>query len=163
MSYEKAKKHLEKYGFADKIVSFDISTETVALAAKALGCEEKEIAKSITFYDNSDNGCIMIVAAGDAKIDNKKFKDKFGFKSKMLQFEDVERLTGHAVGGVCPFGVGENVKVYLDASLNRFSFVFPAAGCHNNCVKMTVDELKVCSECLDVVDVCKAWQDSENI
>ena len=90
MSYEKAKKHLEKYGFEDKIISFDISTETVTLAAKALGCKEREIAKSITFYDDTEDKCIMIVAAGDAKIDNKKFKDKFGFKSKLLQFEDVE-------------------------------------------------------------------------
>ena len=153
MSYERAKEHLEKFGLADRIKLFDVSSATVALAAEALGCEPKRIAKSIALADG-DNA-IIVVAAGDAKIDNHKFKETFSMKAKMLSFDDTERLTGHAVGGVCPFGVPENVKIYLDDSLKRFDIVYPAAGTSNSAVKLTLDELYKASGAQKYVDVCK--------
>jgi len=115
MSYDRAKAHLEKYGLSDRIRLFDVSSATVALAAEALGTEEARIAKSLSF----DLGCsaILVIAAGDAKIDNSKFKAVFKTKAKMLDFDSVERLIGHAVGGVCPFGINDGIKVYLDESL----------------------------------------------
>ncbi len=153
MSIEKAKKHLETFGAADRILEFDVSSATVELAAAALGCEPYRIAKSLTFMVG--DAPVMVVAAGDAKIDNAKYKAFFGTKAKMLAFEEVEALIGHAVGGVCPFGVNENVKVYLDESMRRFDFVYPAAGSSNSAIKLTLEELEAFSGSLSWVDVCK--------
>lgn len=154
MSLEKAKKHLKKYGMEDRITILTESSATVELAAEAIGCQPCEIAKSMTFCGN--DCIIMIVAAGDVKIDNRKFKDEFGIKPKMLAFEETEQLIGHAAGGICPFGVNENVRVYLDASLKRFETVYPAAGEHNAVAKFTISELEKTSEFLKWVDVCKS-------
>lgn len=151
MSYERAKAHLEKYGLADRIKLFEVSSATVSLAAEALGTEEKKIAKTLTFAVG--DGAIAVVCAGDTKIDNHKFKEAFGCKAKMLSFESVERLVGHGVGGVCPFGINEGVKVFLDASLKRFDKVFPAAGTANSAVELTLEELEQASEPIGWVDV----------
>ena len=121
MAFDKAKAYLRQYGLESHIMEFDTSSATVELAAKAVGCEPARIAKTLSF--KVEEQCILIVAAGDAKIDNKKYKAQFHTKAKMLSFEEVEDMTGHAVGGVCPFGVKEGVKVYLDASLKRFECV----------------------------------------
>ncbi len=153
MSVNAVKVHLMKYGMLDRLMEFSISSATVDLAAAAIGCTPGEIAKTISLY--SDDGCILIVAAGDTKIDNKKFKETFSIKAKMLQAEDVPELTGHPVGGVCPFAVGEKATVYLDESLKRFSYVYPACGAPNNCGKFTPQELERVSECAGWVNVCK--------
>lgn len=143
MSAEKAKKYLEKYGLADKVRTFEHSSATVELAAQALGCEPARIAKSLTFM--VEEKPIMIVAAGDVKIDNHKFKEKFHTKAKMLTPEQVTELVGQKVGGVCPFGINEGVTVYLDDSLKRFETVFPACGESNNAIELTLSELEECS------------------
>ena len=153
MSREIARRHLEKYGFGDKILELEVSSATVALAALALGCEEARIAKTLSFADGE--GAILVVAAGDAKIDNRRFKDCFGKKAKMLPAEDVERLIGHAVGGVCPFGVRAGVPIYLDESLKRFDIVYPAAGSGNSAVRLTLPELEHFSGSTKWIDVCK--------
>lgn len=153
MSSEKALKHLEKFGLADRVKFFDVSSATVELAAKALGCEPAHIAKSLTFIVNDKP--IMILAAGDVKIDNAKYKARFGTKAKMLTAEQVSELIGHEVGGVCPFGINEGVEVYLDVSLKRFERVFPACGSANSAVDLSVPELENCSGSLDWVDVGK--------
>lgn len=153
MSLEKAQKHLEKYSLDGNIRLFDTSSATVALAAAALGCEEARIAKTLSF--SIPDGTILVVCAGDAKVDNRKFKDSFSAKPKMLAFDEVEALIGHAVGGVCPFGVNADVKVYLDESLRRFDFVYPAAGTSNSAVKLTIPELELASEPVCWVDVTK--------
>lgn len=156
MSAEKAKAYLEKFGFADRIRTLDESSATVELAAKALGCEPARIAKSLTFSANEEP--IMILTAGDVKIDNAKFKARFGVKAKMLHPEQVAELIGHAVGGVCPFGINEGVAVYLDASLKRFERVFPAAGSGNTAVDLSVAELEKCSGHKEWIDVTKPMQ-----
>lgn len=153
MSIEKARTHLEKFGAADKIIEFTVSSATVELAAAALGCEPCRIAKSLTFGVNGTP--VMVVAAGDAKVDNHRYKDFFGVKAKMLSADEVETLIGHAVGGVCPFGVNEGVKVYLDESLRRFDVVYPAAGSSNSAVKLTLAELEAYSGFEAWIDVCK--------
>ncbi len=153
MSAEKAKAQLEKYGLGDRIKTFSQSSATVELAAKALGCEPARIAKSITFLVNDK--AVMVVAAGDVKIDNAKFKAKFGVKAKMLTAEQAVDMVGHAVGGVCPFGVNEGVEVYLDESLKRFEIIYPACGTANTAVELSVPELEKCSEYREWVDVCK--------
>ena len=153
MSLEKARMHLEKYSLSDRIQLFDMSSATVALAALALGCEEAHIAKTLSFAING--GAILVVAAGDAKVDNRKFKDKFSIKPKMLAFDEVEPLVGHAVGGVCPFGVNNGVKVYLDESLRRFDFVYPAAGTANSAVRLSVEELELASEFSEWINVTR--------
>ena len=153
MSYELAKAHLAKYGLADRISLFDVSSATVELAAQALGVEGARIAKSLSF--KLDNGCILIIAAGDARIDNKKYKAKFQKKASMPSADEVLEFIGHPVGGVCPFGIKPGVPVYLDESLKRFDIVYPAAGTANSAVKLTIDELYQCSEALEWVDVCK--------
>ena len=156
MSYELAKAHLERYNLADRIQLFDVSSATVELAAQALGCEGKRIAKTLSF--RLEDGCILILAAGDAKVDNAKYKAKFQTKAKMLAFEEVEAEIGHAVGGVCPFGVNEGVTIYLDESLKRFETVFPACGTSNSAIELTIPELEQCSGYLEWVDVCKGWE-----
>lgn len=151
MSIERARAHLAKYGFADRIREFTVSSATVALAAAALGIEEARIAKTLSF--SLDGEAILVVAAGDAKVSNSKFKAFFRKKAKMLAFEEVEALIGHGVGGVCPFGINEGVKVYLDESLRRFETVFPAAGTASSAVELSIPELELASEALRWVDV----------
>ena len=153
MSKEIARQHLDKYGLGDRIQSFDVSSATVELAAIALGCEEARIAKTLSFA--MGDGAVLVVAAGDARIDNRKFRDFFGVKAKMLPFDDVEMLIGHSVGGVCPFGVNKGVQVYLDESLKRFETVFPAAGESNNAIELSLSELERVSEYVAWIDVTK--------
>ncbi|MCI7703277.1 MAG: YbaK/EbsC family protein, partial [Clostridiales bacterium] len=126
MSIERARAHLAKYGLEDRIRELTVSSATVALAAEALGCEPARIAKTLSFENGE--GAILVIAAGDARIDNAKFKHRFGMKAHMLSAERVEPLIGHGVGGVCPFGIHEGIPVYLDESLKRFDIVYPAAG-----------------------------------
>ncbi|MGN0174043.1 MAG: YbaK/EbsC family protein [Acutalibacteraceae bacterium] len=156
MSFIKAKEHLGKYGLEEKIMEFSVSSATVEQAAKAINCKEEEIAKSMSFL--VDEKPILIVVAGDCKIDNSKFKAEFHTKAKMLPFDSVEELIGHAVGGVCPFGVNENVDIYLDNSLKRFEIVYPACGSSNSAVKLTLSELEKTSGYKKWVDVCKNIQ-----
>lgn len=153
MSIEMAKKHLEKYGFADKVIEFDVSSATVELAAAAVGCEPGMICKSLTF--NVAGEAVMILAAGDAKVDNGKYKAFFGTKAKMLTPDEVESMIGHKIGGVCPFGIKEGVKVYLDETMKRFPYIYPAAGSSNSAIKLTMDELEKVSEAELWIDVCK--------
>ena len=136
---------------------FDVSSATVELAAQALGCEPCRIAKTLSFL--VDDHAILIVTAGDAKIDNPKYKTQFGVKAKMLSPEDAETMVGHAVGGVCPFGIREGVTVYLDESLKRFTTVFPACGSGNSAIELTIPELEQYSGYVSWVDVCKNWQE----
>ena len=151
MSIERARAHLLKYGLADKIRELDSSSATVALAAAALGTEEARIAKTLSF--SLGDKAILIVAAGDAKVNNPKYREVFGKKAKMLSFDEVEPLIGHAVGGVCPFGVNEGVDVYLDKSLKRFDLVYPAAGTAASAVGLTIPELEIASEFVGWIDV----------
>lgn len=153
MSIEKVKRHFASLGIEDRIQEFSVSSATVELAAAALGCEGKRIAKTISLY--KDDSAILIVAAGDAKIDNHKFKETFKFKARMLHFEDVEPIIGHAVGGVCPFAVNDGVEVYLDVSLKRFETVFPACGSSNSAIELNLEELEKYSSSKAWVDVCK--------
>lgn len=153
MSIDKARAHLSAYGLADRIKEFTVSSATVALAAEALGTEEARIAKSLSFM--TSDGPILVIAAGDAKIANAKYKATFGEKAKMLSFEEVEPLIGHAVGGVCPFGINDGVRVYLDESLRRFDVVYPAAGTSASAVELTIDELERASVPTAWVDVTK--------
>ncbi|MDE6727373.1 MAG: YbaK/EbsC family protein [Oscillospiraceae bacterium] len=156
MSAERAKAHLEKFGFADRIKTLGQSSATVELAAAALGCEPARIAKSLTFSVNDKP--VMIVTAGDVKIDNAKYKARFGAKAKMLPPDMVSELIGHAVGGVCPFGINGGVDVYLDMSLKQFERVFPAAGSGNTAVDLSIEELERCSEYKEWIDVTKPMQ-----
>ena len=153
MSIERARAHLKKHGLEERIQEFTVSSATVALAAEALHCEPARIAKTLSFEHG--DGAILVVAAGDARIDNPKFKQQFGMKAKMLSADMVEPLIGHGIGGVCPFGVNEGVSVYLDESLKRFDYVYPAAGTAASAVYLTIEELQCASECEGWVDVCK--------
>ena len=153
MSIERARAHLKKHGLEERIQEFTVSSATVALAAEVLHCEPARIAKSLSF--EKGEGAILVIAAGDARIDNAKFKQRFGMKAKMLSAEKVEPLIGHGVGGVCPFGVNEGVEIYLDESLRRFETVYPAAGTPSSAVHLTLEELERASEAIDWVDVCK--------
>ncbi len=153
MSIEKVKAFFAALGRENEVLEFAVSSATVELAAVAVGVEPGMIAKTLSFSDNAE-GCMLIVAAGDAKIDNRKFKDTFGFKAKMLSHEDALRFTGHAVGGVCPFALPEGVKVYCDSSLWRFEHVYPACGSSNSAIKLTPDELTELSKAARC-DVCK--------
>ena len=153
MSLERARAHLERFGFADRIILFEQSSATVALAAQALGVEPGRIAKSLSF--SVKGRCVVILARGDARIDNQAFKAFFGTKAQMLPAELAEELLGHAVGGVCPFGLNEGVEVYLDRSLCDFDVVYPAAGTSSSAVRLTVEELERCSESLGYVSVTK--------
>ncbi len=153
MSFEKAKNYLKKYGLDEKIMVFDVSSATVEEAAKAIGCKGEEIAKSLSFLVNEKP--VLVIASGNARIDNSKFKGEFHTKAKMIPFEKVEALIGHAVGGVCPFGIHEKVAVYLDVSLKKFENVYPACGSSNSAVRLTLEEMEniICYE--KWVDVCK--------
>jgi prolyl-tRNA editing enzyme YbaK/EbsC (Cys-tRNA(Pro) deacylase) len=153
MSYERAYAHLQKYNAGDRINILEENTATVALAALALGVEEARIAKTLSYY--VDDAVILIVCAGDVRVNGGKFKRQFGCKPKMLSFDDAEPLIGHAIGGVCPFGVNDCVRVYLDESLKRFETVFPAAGTDNSMIELTCEELEKFGEASGWVDVCK--------
>lgn len=156
MSIEAVRKYFKTFGMEDKVMEFDVSSATVELAAQALDVEPARIAKTLSF--KKDDGCILIVTAGDGKIDNQKFKAKFSMKAKMLSPEEVLELVGYPVGGVCPFGVKGGVPVYLDISMKRFKTVFPAAGSGSSAIELTCDELFKYSKALEWIDVCKGWQ-----
>ena len=160
MAIDKVREYLKKWNKDVKIQEFDVSSATVDLAAQALYCEPERIAKTLSF--KVDDRCVLIVAAGDAKIDNAKFKGLFRTKAKMLASDEVIEFVGHEIGGVCPFGVNESVRVYLDISIRRFSTVFPACGSSNSAIELTPDELEEYSKSLEWVDVCKGWQESES-
>lgn len=153
MSLERAKTHLEKYGVADKIQLFDVSSATVPLAALALGVEEDRIAKTLSFRDG--DGAFLIVLSGNARLDNKKFKERFQMKARMLGAEECEQLIGHAVGGVCPFGVNAGVPIYIDESVKKHQTVFPATGTDNSAIELQIDDLFRISEATAFVDVSK--------
>lgn len=157
MAIEKAKCYLKQWNMDERILEFDVSSATVALAAAALGCEGKRIAKTLSF--KIEEQPILIVTAGDAKIDNKKYREQYGAKAKMLNPEEVETMIGHAVGGVCPFGIDEGVTVYLDESLRRFETVFPACGSDNSAIELTIPELEELSRYKSWVNVCKDWRE----
>ena len=157
MSIERVKAYFASVGLADRVREFDVSSATVELAALALGCEGKRIAKTLSFMGPA--GPLLVVAAGDARIDNPKFKAQFGLKAKMLTPEQAVELVGHAVGGVCPFAVNEGVEVWLDESLKRFETVFPACGSSNSAIELTIPELEKYAAPKGWVDVCKGWND----
>ena len=156
MSIEKVKAYFAEYGIDNRILEFPVSSATVELAAQALNCEPKRIAKTLSFRVGEQ--AILVVAAGDARVDNAKYKNRFGVKAKMLSHEEAAEMIGHAVGGVCPFAVKEGVAVYLDESLKRFPTVFPAAGSSNSAIELTIAELETYSRFTAWVDVCKGWQ-----
>lgn len=155
MSIDRVKEYFGKYNMADRIQEFDVSSATVELAAAALNCEGCRIAKSLTFKVADDP--IMIVVAGNAKIDNAKYKAQFATKAKMLTPDEAVEMIGHAVGGVCPFAIHEGVKVYLDESLKRFETVFPACGSSNSAIELTIEELETYSGYAEWINVCKGW------
>ena len=160
MSIEKVRAYFKPLGIEDRIREFDVSSATVELAAVAVGVEGARIAKSLSF--KVEDKPIIIVVAGDAKVDNSRYKAQFHTKAKMLTFEEAHTLVGHDVGGVCPFALPEDVKVYLDVSMKRFETVFPAAGSSNSAVEMTCDELeRYASNFAAWVDVCKGWRPEE--
>ena len=158
MSVEIVRKYFKENNIEKEILEFAVSSANVELAVQAVGVEPARIAKTLSFYTKEKDAAILIVTAGDMKIDNSKFKHFFGMKAKMLAKEDVEPLTGHAIGGVCPFGNPEHTSVYLDISLKRFDTVFPAAGGANTAAEMTCDELEKYSRSKEWIDVCKQMQ-----
>ena len=151
MSIEKGRAYFRALGMEDRVQEFTVSSATVELAALALGVDGARIAKTLSF--KTENGCMLILAAGDARIDNHKFKDKFHFKAKMLSADEVLELVGHPVGGVCPFGINDGIPVYV--SLKRFETVFPAVGSANSAIELNLDELFKYSNALEWIDVCK--------
>lgn len=153
MAIERVRAFLTEKGMAQRIQEFDTSSATVALAAQALGCEACRIAKTLSFHVGDE--VVLVVAAGDVKIDNAKYKAQFGTKAVMLKYEEAEPLTGHAVGGVCPFAVNSGVRVYLDESLRRFDTVFPACGSANSAIELSLPELEALAAPQGWVDVCK--------
>ncbi len=156
MAIERVRAYFKELGIEERIKEFDVSSATVELAAAALGCEGARIAKSLSFMVGER--AILVVCAGDGKVDNAKFKAQFATKAKMLTPDEAVSLIGHAVGGVCPFAVNEGVDVYLDESLKRFQTVFPACGSSSSAVELTIDELEKYSSYTAWVDVCKGWQ-----
>lgn len=153
MSIEKGRAYFRQFGMEDRVREFDVSSATVELAALALGVEGARIAKTLSF--KKDDSCILILAAGDARIDNHKFKDRFHMKAKMLAPEEVLSIVGHPVGGMCPFGINDGIDVYLDESLKRFETVFPAVGSANSAIELDLDELYKYSNAIEWIDVCK--------
>ncbi len=153
MSIEKGRAYFRQFGMEDRVLEFNVSSATVELAALALGVEGARIAKTLSF--KKGDSCILILAAGDARIDNHKFKDKFHMKAKMPSPDEVLTLVGHPVGGVCPFGINDGIDVYLDESLKRFETVFPAVGSGNSAIELNLDELYKYSNAVEWIDVCK--------
>ncbi len=160
MSIEVVREYMKQWNAEDRILEFSVSSATVELAAQAVGCQPARIAKTLSFLipDETGGHAVLIVAAGDARVDNSKFKQFFHTKAKMLQGSQVTDLIGHAIGGVCPFGVKEGVQIYLDQSLRRFDTVFPAAGSSNSAIELTMEELERFSRSANWVDLCKGWQ-----
>ena len=154
MSIEKGREYFRQFGMEDRVREFDVSSATVELAALALGVEGARIAKTLSFK-TSDDGCMLILAAGDARIDNSKFKGKFHFKAKMPSADEVLEMVGHPVGGVCPFGINDGISVYLDESLKRFETVFPAVGSASSAIELNLEELYKYSNAVEWIDVCK--------
>jgi len=156
MSIEKVRKYLNQWNLDSKVLEFDVSSATVELASLALDVIPARIAKTLSF--KSDEGCILVVTAGDSKVDNSKFKAQFKMKAKMLSPDEVITLTGHSIGGVCPFGIeNPNAKIYTDISLKRFDTVFPACGSNNSAIELSCDELYKYSKSTEWIDVCKGW------
>lgn len=155
MSIEKVRQYFKTFGLDNKILEFEVSSATVELAAKALHTEPKRIAKTLSFMLGTE--CILILAAGDAKIDNPKYKAQFHSKAKMLTPDEVLEKVGHAIGGVCPFGISDDIPVYLDISLKRFFSVFPACGSSNSAIELTIPELEQYTNNNGWIDVCKGW------
>ena len=153
MSIERGRAYFRQFGMEDRVMEFEVSSATVELAAQALGVEGARIAKTLSFKNGE--GCMLILAAGDARIDNKKFKEKFHFKAKMLTADEVLEMVGHPVGGVCPFGINEGIDVYLDESMKRFTTVFPAVGSGSSAIELNLDELYKYSNAIEWIDVCK--------
>ena len=153
MSLVRVKEYLKEYNLDNRIMEFDVSSATVSKAASALNCREEEIAKTLGFLVN--NNGIVIVVAGDKKIDNSKYKKEFHTKAKMIPFDMVEDVLGHEVGGVCPFGLNDGVLVYLDISLKKFDYVYPACGSYNSAIRLSLEELERASNYIKWVDVCK--------
>lgn len=153
MAIEKVKEYFKQFGIEDRVQEFTVSSKTVELAAAALNCEPCRIAKTLSFAVG--DRVVLIVTSGDSKVDNSKFKSYFGTKAKMLAFDDVENLVGHAVGGVCPFAVNDGVEIYLDESLKRFTTIFPACGSSNSAIELTILELEQYSNSINWIDVCK--------
>lgn len=156
MSIERVREYFRTYGMEDRIQELEHSSATVELAAEALGCSPERIAKTLSFM--VDGSPILIVAAGDARISNPKFRETFHEKARMLKADQTEELIGHAVGGICPFGIQDGVKVYLDESLRRFDTVYPACGSSNSAIKLNMEELEKYSNSQAWVDVCKDWK-----
>ena len=156
MAIEKVREYFRQFGMEGRVREFEVSSATVELAAAALGCEPCRIAKTLSFM--TEEGPVLIVAAGDAKIDNTKYKAQFHTKAKMLTPDEAVELVGHAVGGVCPFAINDGVKVYLDESLRRFETVFPAAGSGSSAIELTLAELENYSNSTAWIDVCKNWE-----
>lgn len=155
MSYESVKGYFENLGLANRVMAFDVSSATVEEAAKAIGCEPKQIAKTMSLFLEDDP--ILIVTAGDAKIDNSKYKQCFHKKAKMIPSDQVEALVGHAPGGVCPFDIKPGVKVYMDVSLKRFDTIYPAGGSGHSAIRLSLEELLEYANYVEWVDVCKGW------
>ena len=155
MSIERVREYFKGFGMEDKVLEFPVSSATVELAAVAVGVIPARIAKTLSFKVGEK--CILIVTAGDAKIDNRKYKDKFGAKAKMLTADEVIEYIGHAIGGVCPFAISNDIDVYLDESMKRFETVFPACGSSNSAIELTCDELFKYSNAKEWIDVCKGW------
>ena len=158
MSIEKGRAYFRSLGMEDRVIEFTVSSATVDLAAQALGVEGARIAKTLSF--KTSDGCMLILAAGDARIDNRKYKDRFHMKAKMLSAEEVLELVGHPVGGVCPFGIDESIPVFLDVSLKRFTTVFPAVGSASSAIELDLDELFRYSHAREWIDVCKLPEES---
>ncbi|WP_342570142.1 YbaK/EbsC family protein [Paenibacillus sp. FSL R5-0749] len=155
MTIEKVKDFFKQYGMNSQIIEFEVSSATVDLAASALGCEPERIAKTLSFMVNGQ--AVLVVAAGDAKVDNKKFKEYFKTKAKMLSPDETMDMVGHAIGGVCPFAIKNDVSVYLDISLKRFETIYPACGSSNSAIELTIKQLEKYSSYSEWIDVCKGW------
>lgn len=158
MSVETVKAYFSHYGIADRIQEFPVSSATVELAAQALDCAPERIAKTLSFKLKKAGDSLLIVTAGEAKIDNAKYKAMFGERALMLKADEVEATIGHPVGGVCPFGINPGIRVYLDESLKRFDSVYPACGSANNAIELTIPELENYTQFTQWVDVCKNWE-----
>lgn len=159
MSYESVKGYFEHAGLGDRLMLLEHSSATVGEAAEAIGCEPRQIAKTLSFL--ADGCALLIVVAGDARVDNQKYRETFRTKAKMIPADEVEHFIGHAPGGVCPFVIHTGVRVYLDVSLRRFPIVYPAAGSDHSAVRLTPEELERLSHAAGWVDVCRGWQQTQ--